>query len=71
VACVFTLDSALAGPPHRDLPASACSCNVSHAWNGLRQSLWNNGGSADVVRDFFDINGDGLPEWWTPAQMED
>jgi len=56
------------------LPASSCSCNVSHFWNGLRQTLWNNGGSADVVRDFFDINGDGLPDVvdtcpkWQPDQ---
>ena len=41
------------------LPASTCWTN-GHPQNGLRQT--RSPGGAEVVRDFFDINGDGLPD---------
>lgn len=46
------------------LPASGCNWPGNRPWNGLRQSIGDgtvNGGT-DVVRDFFDANGDGLPD---------
>ncbi|MFN8628237.1 MAG: toxin TcdB middle/N-terminal domain-containing protein [Candidatus Binatia bacterium] len=41
------------------LPASGCWAN-GHQQNGLRQTL--SAGGAEVMRDFFDLNGDGLPD---------
>ena len=40
------------------LPSSSCN-ESDRAWNGLRKSPR---GYSHVVRDFFDINGDGLPD---------
>ncbi len=40
-----------------DLPRSACSNPDGHGWVGLRKTR-----EGDVYRDFFDINGDGLPD---------
>ncbi len=42
------------GPLDWYLPPSSCG------WNGVRQAL--NDGRGDVVRDLFDINGDGLAD---------
>ncbi len=41
------------------LPSSACVWGSKDRWNGLRQAVYD---GTDVVRDFFDINGDGLPD---------
>ncbi len=51
--------SGVTSPTNWPVASSNCSWPTKHPWNGLRQTMWD---GTDVFRDFFDINGDGLPD---------